>query len=332
MLQIPLDQIIEKIKENSELSDKDINEKIEAKLQQLSGLISREGAAHIIANELGVKLFEQTSGKLQVKNILTGMRDVETTVRVTNIFPITEFSRKDGSPGKVGSFIAGDETGTIRFVLWGDQTNTLKDLAEGTIIKINGGYVRENQGKKEIHINERSKLILNPEGESIAEIKKPETQRKPIKDLTEADNNTEIFATVVQVFDPRFYEVCPECNKRARPKDAGFACEKHGVVTPAYAYLINLVLDDGTETIRTVFFRNQMEHLTEKTKEQLLAAKDNQESLEKIKSDLLGNQIKVVGRVSKNDMFDRMEFVAMQVFPKPDPKEEIDKLQELKIE
>jgi len=331
MLQIPLDQIIEKIKENSQLSDQDINEKIEAKLQQLSGLISKEGAAHIIANELGIKLFEQTSGKLQVKNILVGMRDVEATVRVTNIFPITEFSRKDGSPGKVGSFIAGDETGTIRFVLWGDQTNTIQELAEGTIIKINGGYVKENQGRKEIHINERSKLILNPEGETIAEIKKPETQRKQIKDLTEADNNTEIFATIVQVFDPRFYEVCPECNKRARPKDAGFACEKHGIVTPAYAYLINLVLDDGTETIRTVFFRNQMEHLTEKTNEQLLAAKDNQETIEQIKSDLLGNQIKVVGRVSKNDMFDRMEFVALQVFPKPDPKEEIDKLQELKI-
>ncbi|MBU1704973.1 MAG: DUF2240 family protein, partial [Nanoarchaeota archaeon] len=170
MLQVPLDQIIEKIKEKSGLSEQDIKKKIDDKLKQLSGLISKEGAAHIIANELGIKLFEQTSGKLQVKNILAGMRDVEATVKVTNVFPITEFSRKDGTPGKVGSFIAGDETGTIRFVLWNEQTNLLDQLAPNTIIKIVGGYVKENQGRKEIHVNDRSKLLINPGGETIGDI------------------------------------------------------------------------------------------------------------------------------------------------------------------
>ena len=64
MLKIPLENIIEKIKQNTSLSEADINAKIDDKLKQLSGLISKEGAAHIIANELGVKLFEEVSGKL----------------------------------------------------------------------------------------------------------------------------------------------------------------------------------------------------------------------------------------------------------------------------
>ena len=70
MIKIPLAQIIEKIKEHANISEDEINSKIKAKMEQLSGLISEEGAAHIISNELGIKLFEETSGKLQIKNRL----------------------------------------------------------------------------------------------------------------------------------------------------------------------------------------------------------------------------------------------------------------------
>ena len=69
MIKIHLSQIIEKIKEKSALTEEEINSRIKQKMEQLSGLISEEGAAHIIANELGIKLFEAVSGKLQIKNI-----------------------------------------------------------------------------------------------------------------------------------------------------------------------------------------------------------------------------------------------------------------------
>ena len=71
MLKMDLNQILEKITVKSGLSLDEINAKIDDKLKQLSGLISKEGAAHIVANELGIKLFEQLSGKLQIKNIIT---------------------------------------------------------------------------------------------------------------------------------------------------------------------------------------------------------------------------------------------------------------------
>src|SRR3989338_1785401 len=112
MIKIHLSQIIEKIKEKSALTEEEINSRIKQKMEQLSGLISEEGAAHIIANELGIKLFEAVSGKLQIKNILAGMRDVEVTGKVQQIFPINEFQRKDGSPGKVANIIIADETGS----------------------------------------------------------------------------------------------------------------------------------------------------------------------------------------------------------------------------
>jgi replication factor A1 len=327
MFKMPLSEIIEKIKEKANVSEEEINNKIDEKLKQLSGLISKEGAAHIIANEYGVKIFDQVSGKLQIKNILAGMRDVETVGKVQQIFPISEFQRKDGTPGKVSSLVVGDETGTIRVVMWGSQTDALETLKQDDIVKILSGYVRENTGRKEIHLNDRSKLIINPPGETVGEIKKEAPIRKSIDQLNEKDIDVELFATIVQVFDIRFFEVCPTCNKRARPRETSFVCEAHGEVKPNYSYVLNLVLDDGKGTIRTVFFRDQLEHLLEKTKEEVIIFKDAPEKGEELKTTLLGNQIKVLGRVNKNEMFDRLEFITKQVFPKPNPEEEIKLMQ-----
>ena len=53
MIKIPYDHIIERKKKEGNISESEIDVKIDQKMKQLSGLISKEGAAHIIANELG---------------------------------------------------------------------------------------------------------------------------------------------------------------------------------------------------------------------------------------------------------------------------------------
>jgi len=330
MISMPLEQAIEKIKEKTSLSEEEINNKINTKLDQLSGLVSKEGAAYIIANELDVKLFEQTSGKLQIKNILAGMRDVETIGKLTRKFDIREFN-VNGRQGKVGSFIIGDETGTIRIVCWGSKADELTKLKEGDIVKINSGYVKENNGLKEVHMNDKSIISLNPEGitiDSVTQTEKPSPTRKNIQELDENSNNVELFGTIVQSFEPRFFEVCPTCGKRAKPVEGNFNCAQHGNVAPDYSYVMNVVLDDGTETIRSVFFREQAEKLLAKTKEEILNYKTNPQSFDAVKNELLGNQIKIIGRATKNQMFDRLEFITNDVNINPDPKKEIEKLEQ----
>lgn len=329
LFKIPLDDIINIIKTKSNVTEEEINTRIEKKLKQLSGLISREGAAHIIANELGVKLFDQYTGKVQIKNILPGMRDVETVGKVQQTFDVREFQTENRS-GKVGNFILGDETGTIRVVIWGNQADDIKNLNKDTLVKIKSGYIRENQGRKEIHLNDRSKLIINPPGEKIGEVKPFTVKRKKINDLQENDENIELLGTIVQVFEPRFFEVCPECNKRLKQIEGSFVCDTHKNITAEYSYVLNLVLDDSTETIRTVFFRQQLENLLNKNKEQLLVYRSNPEKFEEIRTELLGKIIKVNGRAVKNTMFERLEFITNRVFPNPDPKEEIEKLKQEK--
>src|SRR3989344_5553581 len=97
MLKIPYEEIVLKINEKTKMTTAEVEERIDKKLKQLSGLISKEGAAHIVANELGVKIFEPLSGKLQIKNILTGMRDVETVGKVLQVYEMREFSGENKS-------------------------------------------------------------------------------------------------------------------------------------------------------------------------------------------------------------------------------------------
>ncbi len=329
MLKIPVEDIIAKIKQEKGTSEEEINTKIDAKMKQLSGLISREGAAHIIANELGVKVFEQVSGKLQIKNILTGMRSVETVGKVTRKFELREFQTETRS-GKVSSMVIGDETGTIRITMWGDQAESINQVNETDIVKIVGGYVRENQGRKEVHMNDRSKLIVNPPGETVGEVleqeDRPAPTRKKLNELAENDQNVEILGTIVQAFEPRFFTVCPKCSKKANQEGDIYNCAEHGTVTPDFSYVMNVVLDDGSETMRCTFFRNQAERLLDKTKEEIMKYRDAPETFEQVKTDLLGNQLKIVGRTNKNAMFDRLEFMAQLVFTNPDPEEELKQL------
>ena len=326
MIKIPYEEIILKINEKTKMSVNEIEDRTEAKLKQLSGLISKEGAAHIIANELGVKVFEPLSGRLQIKNILTGMRDVETVGKVLQVYEMKEFSSETRS-GKVASLLIGDETDTIRVVLWGSQADNVKNIGEGFVVKVLGGYVRENNGRKEIHLNDRSQLIINPKDEIIKDVVEIKSNRKEIKDLTENDNEVELLGTIVQVFDLKFYEICPKCSKRAKPSVDLFECAEHGNVIPAYAYVINAVLDDGTETIRCVFFRNQVDRLINLNNEQILNFKNNPADFETVKNELIGTIVKLNGRINKNSLFNRLEFIVQQVDPNPNPEEELKRLQ-----
>ena len=213
------------------------------------------------------------------------------------------------------------------------RLNKIKDnaanLGQNFVVKILGGYVRDNSGRKEIHLNDKSQLILNPKGETINEIavEAKRGSRKEIKELQENDNDIELLGTIVQAFDIKYYEICPRCGKRAKPTASLFECAEHGSVIPSYAYVLNAVLDDGTETIRCVFFRNQLERLLNLNQEQLLKFKSEPADFEAVKNNLLGTIVKLNGRANKNSMFNRLEFVVSGVDTNPNPEEELKRLQ-----
>lgn len=317
MIQMPLEMIIEKITQASGLSADEINTKIKEKMDQLSGLISKEGAAHIIANELGIKLFD-LSKKVKIKELLPGMRDLNVAGKVTQVWEVREFQTGERK-GKVGTFLLGDETGQIRVVMWNDMADNLAKLSPDLIVRVENIMVRDNQGRTEIHCNDRSKLVLSPEDEKVGEVSAsaptPQVSKKKIKELTEQDSNVSLLGTVVQVFDPRFFD------RNRKRSEAGEE------VMPDWSYVLNLFLDDGSDNIRVVCFGDTVEQLTKMTKDALMPLKDSPGAFEDAKHELLGKIIRFTGRVTKNQMFDRLEFIANSVERDLDPEKELEALQ-----
>lgn len=329
MIRLSYEEILARIKEKTGLSESEISGKVDGKVAQLAGLVSREGAAHIVASELGIKLVDQMSGRLQVKNILTGMRDVEAVGKVMQVFGERQFS-SNGREGKVASMVVADETGSVRVVLWNEQADFAGNIKAGDMIKVKGAYVKDRNGAKELHLNDRSTLIANPPGETV-EVAAPAQQqsdaspRKSLAELTEADSFVEVLGTIVQVFDIKFFEVCSECSRRVRQSGADLVCDQHGAVKPSYSYVLNSVIDDGTENMRLVLFRRAAEQLLKKPQEEVLSYRLNPDAFQGVKNDLLGTFVKASVRVNRNAMFDRLELVAQDI-QEASPDEEITRL------
>lgn len=297
-------------------------------MQELAGLVSIEGAAHIIANEFQVDLTESID-KPKIKDIYAGMKNLEIDGKVTRIFNVNEFTTKDGREGKVGSFFLADDTGIKRITCWGTMADKIKDIKEDDTIKIKNGYSRENNNFVEIHLNDSASIDINPEGVNIENIKTssvPNKARKQIKDVNAGEENIEILGTVVQTYDPNFWHICPTCNKKLQNNEDQFTCNQHGLISnPEQRYVMNCFLDDGTDTIRTVFFSNQIQNLINKNHDEIIEIK-NSGNFEDIKNDLLGKIIGVTGRIVENEMFLRKELIAQFVNNNPDPKEELENL------
>jgi len=325
MYKIPLTEIKDKLVKSNKITPRDLDERIKKKINDLSGLISEEGAAHIIANELGVELFSAASNRLKIKEVYAGMRDVTTLGKVVRKFEPREFAKGD-SKGKVCSIIIGDETGTTRVVFWNEQVEWLEKVNVDDLVLIKNAFARENNNDREIHMGNRGELEVNPKGETIATVLKqqanPNFQRKKIEQLQDGEDGVELFGTIVQVFDPRFFNVCPECGKKVVESEGAYQCDEHKKVTPATSYVLNAILDDGTGTIRGVFWRNQASRLLGKEDKDVAAYREDLASFEEVKTDLLGEQFKLVGRTKRNEMFDRLEF-NVQLVEKANAQEEI---------
>lgn len=331
MITVPVEQLKERIVQEAKLSVQEVEARIGKKMEELSGLISEEGAAHIVANELGVQIFSGSS-KVNVGSLRVGMRNVEAIGKVIRKYGVTEFQTARGA-GKVGSFVLGDETGSIRVAMWNAQADNFSKFNEGDVVKIVSGYVKDNNGSPELHMNDRSSVAVNPEGVSVdAKVNTAERRagalRKSIAELKENEENAEILVTIVDVFEPRYFTVCEKCGKRAVESSGKYNCSVHGDVESALSYVVNAVGDDGSDTIRIVFWRNQAERLLGLNSDEILKFKDYPEQFSDVKHRLLGEMVRLVGRVNKNTMFDRLEFNAQLVFMNPDPAEEIKRLEQ----
>jgi replication factor A1 len=313
-----LEEILAEIEKSSGLSREELMKKIEEKRQEFSDMLTEEGAAYLVANELGLNLLEKRRHQLEIKNIVPGMKNVNFIGRVFNITPIINFQRQDGSAGKVVNIFVGDETGFVRVPLWNDQVKIVEDgeLKLGDAIQLTNGMSKEGMYGIEVSIGKYGFLnkIEFEDIPTLEQLKKkhlsPQVERAKIKDLS--PGRAEIVATVVHVFKGKlFFDVCPECANTLIKKDQKLVCPQHGEVLPSKALLITTIIDDGTANIRAVFFRDQAEKILQLSARELEEIEE-EKRYEIVKEKLLGRELQLMGRVKKNIVFDRIEFIVAE--------------------
>ena len=290
------ERIVRKISSSSGLEVDEIDRRVEAKRSKLAGLISREGAAQVIAAELGISFDNE---KLKINELLPGMRKINVVGKVINLSPVRTFTTKSGDEGKVCNLLLADDTSNVKVVLW--DTNHIDliengQVKEGSVIELANGSMRD----VEIHLGSFSEFKISVE--SFAEVKTERVvQEKNISDF-KSGQNVCVRAFIVQSFEPRFFHVCPECKKKSVSGTEGFVCAEHGKVSAEKRALINFVLDDGTETIRTVAFSDVLPNLG-------LTELENTEMLIQQRENLLGKEMVFSGDVRTNKFFENKEFI-----------------------
>lgn len=322
MLKMPVSEVISKIQKQSGLSETEIKDLIAEKVKTLDGLVSEEGAAYIIASELGVRVFDTLdAAELKIKDLLIGMKNADVVGKITRLFEPRTFT-KDGKPGKVGSFILADETGTARITIWDERVNWLTDgkLSEDQVVKIKSGIVKEGRGGgKEIHLTLRSKLILNVK----EEITLPDSKQAQLIKVADVQDgqNVKLLGTIVKIFSPNFYTVCPQCEKKVTKAVEGFICTEHKVVEPKPAMVFSFIIDDGTESLRCVSFRQTAEKILSFSAQEAQELSVNETAFaEKIDARLLGREVEVEGFIKNNIAFDRRELAINNIVLEPNAK------------
>lgn len=285
-------KLMERISRSSGLEISEIERKVEAKKAKLSGLISKEGAAQIVAAELGIN-FDQE--KLKISELIEGMKKANVVGKVIKINPIRSFN-KNGREGKVASMTIADESSNVRAVLWDTHHIELIEkgnIKEGTVVEIASGNVRNG----ELHLS--SFADIKESKEKIDSVVLEQSfQNRTLKDAKPGEN-LKTRAIIVNAFEPRYFEVCPECGKKVLEGE----CKTHGKVTPQKRALLNIVIDDGTETMRSVMFGEQINKLGLKNEEIFSI-----EEFNKKKMSLLGEEKFFAGQLRQNQLYNTTEF------------------------
>lgn len=269
--------LVEKISKHSQMSIDEIEKKVDAKKSKLSGLISKEGAAQIVAAELGIS-FENEM--LKIKELTEGLRRANVIGKITRVFPVKEFS-KNGRSGKFASFTLGDETSNVRVVLWDSNHVGLIEsgnLAQGSVIEIRGASVKNG----EIHVSAFSDI--KPSDRKFDSVK--ETVAPTSGNFGEAKEGAfvNVRAFIVQTFEPRFFD---------SKKNEG----EKGV-------LLNIVLDDGHATMRSVLFGDSIKRLLNVNDGELFSL----DILNSKRAEIIGEEKMFTGSFRMNSFSNNLEF------------------------
>ncbi len=227
-----IDEIYSKLSKS--ISKEEFAEKVNEKVEQMGGLCDEKTAAMLVAHDLGLNETGRSSQK--IVDIKSDSGNVSFIAKVVSVFPTREFTRSDGTMGRVGNLLVADETGSIRVTLWDDKT----DLVNQGFIEISqnlqlGGYVKEGYSGVEVNIG--SNGVLSQTDEEI-QVKNPSTK---ISDIKDGMGSINVVGRLLDISDVRTF------NKKDGSKGS----------------VGNITIGDDTGKIRITLWDDKTDKMTE---------------------------------------------------------------------
>ena len=132
---------------SGQISPQEFERKVEEKVQLMGELCDRRTAAMLVAREFG-------EVELKIDRIRPETGKVTFVGKIVSISEVHEFARGDGSAGRVANLSLGDETGTIRIVLWDELVEAVSsgELKVDQTFRIRG-FTREGYFGTEVTVD-----------------------------------------------------------------------------------------------------------------------------------------------------------------------------------
>jgi replication factor A1 len=188
--------IYEKLK--NVISEQEFLEKIEEKSEKMGPLCDRKTIALLVASDLGIS--GASNEPTKIADVTQSGSNVYVTGKIISVFEIREFSRQDGTTGKVGNAIIADDTGSIRLTLWDDNADLIATeyLKAGKSYQVSG-YTKEGYSGLEINVGRSGNI---QEANEDIPVKLPSSKIDGIK---ENDSDINVKGVILQVADIRTF-------------------------------------------------------------------------------------------------------------------------------
>ncbi len=176
-------------------SEEELEKEVERKREEFGGFISEKGILFLIAkdHDLPIRspdidrslydLVEQEEidydeFRIDIAQLEEGLSNVVIIGRIVKTYPIHYFARKDGTTGKISSFLLQDNSAMIKVVMWDDLADIVNEEAfevnQG--IRVIGGYTKMNKDRLEVHLGKKSRLMF---------LSKEEAREKQLREASE---------------------------------------------------------------------------------------------------------------------------------------------------
>ena len=103
------ESIVERIVKDTGKDKEEILEKIDKKQKKMAGLLSKEGAAFMVAKDYSIDL-ETTATRVKINELKEGLQNVDVLARVKQIYAQKKLE-KNGKKGMLCNMIIEDESG-----------------------------------------------------------------------------------------------------------------------------------------------------------------------------------------------------------------------------